>query len=266
MPEPTLAGRAALISGGSSGINLGIAKALAAAGASVAVFGRDGDKARRAAAEIEAAAAPLGRALGLAGDERDPDAVARVVGEAADAFGPLGIVVAGAAGNFPAAAVDLTPKGFRTVVEIDLMGTYNVFRLAFDRLATPGASLIAITAPQAVNPTMRQAHVCAAKAGVNMLVRTLALEWGPAGVRVNGISPGPIAGTEGMARMAPGEAALERVARRTPLRRLGEVREVADLALFLCSDAAAYITGGIYNCDGGVELGDASGDALTRRR
>ncbi len=125
--------------------------------------------------------------------------------------------------------------------------------------------MIAISAPQAVNPTMRQAHVCAAKAGINVLVKTPALEWGQAGVRVNAISPGPIAGAEGMARMAPSAAALGRVARRTPLRRLGEVWEVAQVALFLCSEAASYVTGGVYNCDVGVELGDASADALTPR-
>ena len=190
-----------LISGGTSGINLGIAEVFAAAGANVSVFGRDPNKARQAAQRIEAAGA--GAALGLAADVREPDAVARVIEQTVKAWGELDVVIAGAAGNFPAPAIDISPKGFKTVVDIDLLGTYNVFRLAFDHLRKPGASLIAITAPQATRPWPMQAHVGAAKAGVNMLVQCLALEWGAAGVRVNAISPGPIADTEGMARLAP---------------------------------------------------------------
>jgi NAD(P)-dependent dehydrogenase (short-subunit alcohol dehydrogenase family) len=256
----TFTGRTAVISGGTSGINLGIAERLATLGASVVVFGRDPEKAREAAARTGHGA------RGLSADVRDPDAVAAVMAEAADTFGPLDIIVAGAAGNFRAPAIDISPKGFKTVVDIDLLGTYNVLRLGFEHARRPGATMLAITAPQAVNPTAFQAHVCAAKAGINMLVRCLALEWGQAGVRVNAISPGPIAGTEGMARMAPTPAALDRVARRTPLRRLGAVDDVARLAAFLCSVDAGYVTGGVYNVDGGVELGDASADTLTSLR
>ena len=99
-----------------------------------------------------------------------------------------------------APAVGISPNGFKTVVDIDLLGTYNVFKAAFDVVVRPGASLIAITAPQAVQPLPQQVHVCAAKAGVNMVVKVLAMEWGAAGIRVNAISPGPIAGTEGANR------------------------------------------------------------------
>jgi NAD(P)-dependent dehydrogenase (short-subunit alcohol dehydrogenase family) len=88
-------------------------------------------------------------------------------------------------------------------VDIDLLGTFNVLRAAYRFLVKPGASVINISAPQAVLPTITQAHVCAAKAGVNMLTKVVALEWGPAGVRVNGVVPGPIEGTEGFARLAP---------------------------------------------------------------
>jgi NAD(P)-dependent dehydrogenase (short-subunit alcohol dehydrogenase family) len=104
---------------------------------------------------------------------------------------------------------------------------------------------------------MLQAHACAAKAGVNQLVRVLAMEWGPEGVRVNGISPGPIAGTEGMARLTPGDAATKSRTDRIPLRRYGEIGEVAESAVFLCSSSAHYITGTILDCDGGSQLGDA---------
>lgn len=254
-------GHTAVISGGTSGINLGIAKTLAGLGADVCVFGRDPGKAKAAAAEISALGG--GRGLGLSGDVRDPSAVDAVMHAAAEAFGPLDIVVAGAAGNFRAPAMDVSPNAFKTVVDIDLLGAFNVLRLAFPLCRKPGAAMIAITAPQAVNPTMFQVHACAAKAGINMMVKVLALEWGQVGVRVNAISPGPIAGTEGMARLAGSPAALQRSKDRTPMRRLGEIEEVATLAAFLCSSGAGYITGGIYNCDGGVELGDASADSQT---
>jgi NAD(P)-dependent dehydrogenase (short-subunit alcohol dehydrogenase family) len=249
--EQLLSGKVAFVAGGTSGINLGIAKRLAELGARVAVAGRNPEKAAKAAASIGPGA------LGLSCDVRDFAATRAALESVAQQLGPLDIVVSGAAGNFVAPAVGLSANGFRTVVDIDLNGTFNVFRGCYDLLRTPGASLIAISAGQAVRPMMRQAHVCAAKAGVNQLIRVLAMEWGPAGVRVNGISPGPIAGTEGMARLAPTLEAEEAITGRIALRRYGAISEVAESAVFLCSESAAYITGTILDCDGGSQLGDA---------
>lgn len=264
MSNLKLEGKNALISGGTSGINLGIAKVLAAQGANVAVFGRNPEKAEAAAAEIGASGP--GSAHALAADVRDADAIAELVGKAAETLGSLDIVIAGAAGNFPAPAIDITPKGFKTVVDIDLLGTYNVFWNSFAHLTKPGASLIAITAPQATQVWPMQSHVCAAKAGVNMLVRALALEWGPAGIRVNAISPGPIDGTEGMDRLAPNEKIRESYMRKLALKRFGTPEEIGLLAAWLSSDEARYMTGVICPCDGGTDLGDASADCLTSRR
>lgn len=257
--ENILRGRNAFIAGGTSGINLGIAKRLAALGARVAVAGRNVDKASAAAAEIGAGA------LGLSCDVRDYAATRAVLEEAAATFGGLDIVISGAAGNFVAPALGMSANAFRTVVDIDLNGTFNVFRACYDLLNRPGASLIAITAGQAVNATMMQAHACAAKAGINQLLRVLAMEWGPQGVRVNGISPGPIRGTEGMARLAPTDEAVAVRTGRIPMRRFGDISEVADSAVFLCSDAASYITGIILDCDGGSKLGDSSDPSTTSR-
>ena len=242
-----LAGKSAFIAGGTSGINLGIAKRFAELGAKVAVAGRNPEKATLAAEHIGHGA------RGYSCDVRDYGSTRDVMAKVAEALGPLDIVVSGAAGNFLAPALGMSANAFRTVVDIDLNGTFNVFRGCNDFLNKPGASLIAITAPLAVNPTMLQVHACAAKAGVNQVVRVLAMEWGSDGVRVNGISPGPIAGTEGMARLSPDEEASARSKNGIPLRRWGEISEVAESAVFLCSDSAAYITGCILDCDGGSQ-------------
>jgi NAD(P)-dependent dehydrogenase (short-subunit alcohol dehydrogenase family) len=246
-----LNGKVAFVAGGTSGINLGIATRMAELGAKVAVAGRDPEKAQRAAAGI-------GRgAVGYSTDVRDYAATRAVMEQIVSAWGPMDIVVSGAAGNFLSPAAGLSANGFKTVVDIDLLGTFNVFRGCYDLIQKPGASLIAITAGQAVNPMMMQIHACAAKAGINQVIRVMAMEWGPEGVRVNGISPGPIAGTEGMARLAPNPEVTKALTGRIPLRRFGEISEIAESAVFLCSESAAYITGTILDCEGGSQLGDA---------
>ena len=244
-------GKVAFVAGGTSGINLGIAKRLAELGAKVAVVGRNPEKATNAAASIGPGA------IGLSADVRDYGAIRGALEHVVSEFGKLDIVVSGAAGNFLAPAIGMSANAFKTVVDIDLLGTFNVFRACHEFLNTPGASLIAITAPQAVNASTMQIHACAAKAGINQAVRVLALEWGP-DIRVNGISPGPIAGTEGMSRLAPGASADGGHQERIALKRWGRIDEVAESAVFLSSDAAAYITGIILDCDGGSSLGDAS--------
>ncbi|MFW3895190.1 SDR family oxidoreductase [Pseudomonas bharatica] len=259
-----MAGKSVFISGGTSGINLGIAKAFAAQGDKVLVFGRDPDKAEMAAREIMEQTG--GIALAGSADVRDIDAISALFRDAAQKLGAPDVVIAGAAGNFMAPAVNISANGFKTVVDIDLLGTYNVFRAAFDLLAKPGASLIAITAPQAVQPLPEQVHVCAAKAGVNMVVKVLAMEWGQAGVRVNAISPGPIQGTEGVERMAPTAEDKAKWSAHTALRRFGTPDDIAKAAIFLASENASYITGTILDCDGGMKLGDASGDYVTPRQ
>lgn len=258
--DGSLAGKVAFIAGGTSGINLGIAQHFGQAGAKVAVISRSAEK---VAAAVDAIRSSGATATGMAADVRDFGAIEAALEATAEAYGAIDIVVSGAAGNFIAPALGLSANAFKTVVDIDLLGTFNVLRASFQHLRKPGASLIAITAPQGAAPALFQAHACAAKAGVNMLIRCLAMEWGPAGVRVNAISPGPIADTEGMARLAPDPAAEAAIKSRLALRSYGSKRDIADAALFLASENARYITGTILDCDGGLLLGDASGDALT---
>ncbi|WP_044236216.1 SDR family oxidoreductase [Chondromyces apiculatus] len=247
-----LQGKTAFVTGGTSGINLAIAARFVRAGARVTVLGRNPEKAARAQAHL---AAQGGDALALTADVRDYAAVAGALAKSVEAYGPIDILVNGAAGNFPAPALGMSSNGFKAVVDIDLVGTFNACRAAFEHLRRPGASVLSISAGQAQHPAVVQAHVCAAKAGVDMLTRVLAMEWGPLGVRVNGIAPGPIAGTEGMQRLAPTEEIRSKVTEAIPLQRFGTVDEMAEIALFLVSPAASYITGTVLIADGGHMLG-----------
>ncbi len=257
--EHLLAGQHAFIAGGTSGINLGIARRLSQAGARVSLFGRNPDRGERA---VEAVQAVGGEAAFHQGDVREYAAVERALREAVERWGLLEILVNGAAGNFPAPAVGISSNGFRAVVEIDLVGTFHGCRAGFEHLRQPGGVVVNVSAPQAYAPAPFQSHVCAAKAGVDMLTRVLAMEWGGAGVRVNAITPGPISGTEGMQRLAGSPEDAARVAGTVPLGRLGTVEDVAEAVLFLCSPAAAFITGAVLVCDGGWSLGGLGHMAL----
>jgi NAD(P)-dependent dehydrogenase (short-subunit alcohol dehydrogenase family) len=245
------------VAGGTSGINLGIAVAFAEAGARVAVLSRSQEKVDAAVAKLVAARAGA-EAIGFAADVREHPAVDAALAKTKETFGPIDVLVSGAAGNFPAPAVGISPKGFRSVVEIDLLGTFHVLRSALPHMSQPGGSIINITAPQSYVAMEMQMHVCAAKAGVDMVTRVAALEWGALGLRVNSISPGPIAETEGVNRLAPTEELRALVADTVPLKRFGTARDVANCCLWLASPMASYVTGAVIPVDGGWGLGGAS--------
>jgi NAD(P)-dependent dehydrogenase (short-subunit alcohol dehydrogenase family) len=170
-------------------------------------------------------------------------------------FGEIDVLVSGAAGNFLCEAKDMSSNGFKVVIDIDLVGTFHVLRQAYEHLRKPGAAVVNITAPQSFIPMRYQAHACAAKAGVDQLTRVLALEWGAAGIRINSISPGPIDGTEGVKRlMAQGDEERLAATSLVPLQRFGTLDDIANLALFLASPYASYISGALIPCDGGGAL------------
>lgn len=246
-----LANKTAFVTGGGSGIGQRIAERYAEHGAKVMLVGRKQEKLDAACARIREAG---GIAEGISADVRDYAAIDAALRKTRESFGEIDIVLCAAAGNFPAPVLGMSANGFKSVVDIDLLGTFNTCRAAYEHLRKPGASVLSISASHAFQPFANQAHVCAAKAGIDLLMKCLAIEWGPAGVRVNCITPGPTADTEGMNRLAPTEEARQRVRDAVPLRRYGTKDELADLALFLASEAAGYMTGGIYLCDGGNAL------------
>jgi 2,4-dienoyl-CoA reductase [(3E)-enoyl-CoA-producing], peroxisomal len=240
--DDALAGHVALVTGGGTGICRGIARAYAKLGADVCIVSRKLEVIERTASELSVETKR--DVLAVAADVRDP---AKTV----ERFGKLDTLVNGAAGNFLSPAAALSPNGFRTVIEIDLLGTFHAARAAFESLKASGNGLVLnISATLHYHGTPLQIHASAAKAGVDSVTRTLAVEWGRFGIRSCGIAPGPIGDTEGMRRLAPGDIA-DRAMAAIPAGRFGAIDEIAAAAVFLRSSAAAYVTGHVMVVDGG---------------
>jgi len=244
------------VAGGTSGINLGIADAFARSGARVSVCSRDPEKVEAATRQLRAHGTA---AFGARADVRHYDQVEAALSQAHDLFGPIDVLVSGAAGNFVAPALGMSANGFKTVIDIDLQGTFNVMRAAHAFLRKPGASLINISADQAVRAYVGQVHACAAKAGVDQITRVLALEWAKDGIRVNSVMPGPIADTEGMRRLGSTLESEARITSAVPLGRYGTKQEVANACMFLSSPLAQYITGIMLPVDGGWSISGTVG-------
>lgn len=251
MTDSGLSGRTAFVAGGTSGINLTIATRLASEGMKVAVLSRSEDKVADAVKELQAIQPEC---VGYSADVRDFDAVQTAIAAAAEQLGPFDVLVSGAAGNFFATAKDMSSNAFRAVIDIDLIGTFHVCKIAHEYMKKPGGSIINISAPQAFVAYPFQSHVNSAKAGVEMFTKTIALEWGRDGLRSNTIVPGPILDTGGMERLSPSKEAQEKAGKRMPLGRLGTKDDVANAAVFLASDLSSYITGSTIPVDGGMML------------
>ena len=242
----------AVITGGGSGICRGIALAYAQLGAEVAIVGRRQEVLDQTARDIEGLTRrPV---LPVAADVRDSDAMCRTMETVKQRLGGIDTLVNGAAGNFLAPAAALSPKGFRTVVDIDLFGSFHACQAAFDALCRSQRGLIInISATLHYHGTPLQVHASAAKAGVDALTKNLAVEWARFAIRVVGIAPGPVGDTEGMRRLAPGAAGASMKAS-VPLGRFGHIEEIAAAAVFLRSSAATYITGTTLVVDGGQSI------------
>lgn len=254
-PKELFKSKTVFITGGGSGINLGIAKNFAALGANIAICGRTQEKLDNAAVELRALGAKVCTAVA---DVREMAALEAAMAKTNAELGLIDVLVCGAAGNFLVPAEQLSANGFRTVIDIDLMGAFNASRAAFSQLQETKGSIIFISAGQAFMPYAFQVHVAAAKAGIDMMMRNLALEWGKYGIRCNSIAPGPIDGTEGMKRLSSPDA-LAQLTAGIPLGRLGTVDEIGQVAVFLASPLASYVSGTVLVTDGGQNL---AGSAL----
>jgi NAD(P)-dependent dehydrogenase (short-subunit alcohol dehydrogenase family) len=250
-----LEGRAAIVTGGASGIGLATARRLAAEGARVAILDVDTAGASRAAGEIRGLAFPV--------DVRDGARVAEATGEAARALGGLALLVANAGAGFLAPLHESPPEAFERVLAVNLAGVWHALRAAIPRmLETGGGAIVTVASASALRPTRGESLYSAAKAGVVALTQGAAQEYGPR-IRVNCVSPGVIRTplTEGLFR-AP--SLLDPVLRATPLGRAGTAEEVADVILFLCSDLARFVTGQNLVVDGGLGLPQAGIDPVLR--
>ncbi|MGX6449875.1 SDR family NAD(P)-dependent oxidoreductase [Patulibacter sp. S7RM1-6] len=246
----SLEGRVAVVTGASSGLGVAFARALAEAGADVAIGARREDRLRETASLVEAAGR---RAVAVATDVTRVEDCDALVAAATEAFGRVDVLVnnAGVGGEYHEATED-PPAHFRSVVDINLMGSYWMAQ-ACGRVMRPGSAVVNISSVMALTTAkMPAAGYAASKAGVLGLTKDLAAQWGPRGIRVNAICPG-IFPTEATANYGPN---YERkvVAARIPIGRFGDPEEVAATAVFLAGDGAGYITGATLPVDGGVLL------------
>ena len=235
-------------------------------GAQVVICSRRLERVQEAARRL--AQATGSACHGVVCDVRDGAACDAAVAAAVQAFGRLDILVNGAAGNFLAPACQLSSNGFKTVMDIDAGGTFNLSKAAHKYWSSlgpvaPGQApwcILHISATLQYRGDPLQVHAAAAKAAVDSMARTMAREWGPDGVRVNCIAPGPIEGTEGMERLGGwmDGATRRQFLKRIPAQRMGQKEDIGWAALFLASAAASYITGVVLVVDGGMWMSDAT--------
>lgn len=262
-------GQVALITGGATGIGFGIAELLGSLGAQVVIASRKQEHLDKAAAEL---AQRKVRVTTATVDVREPERVKALVEQVRKESGRIDLLVNNAAGNFYAPSESLSPNAWKSVIEIDLNGTFFCSQAVFPVMKEQGGGrIVSISMTLHYRGWPLMAHATAAKAGIDALTRTLALEWARHGIRVNAIAPGPIP-TEGVRKAftppttggAPDvfavERALEDYARKSiPLRRWGTPTDIANAVAFLASPAADWITGSIFVVDGGEWLARGQG-------
>lgn len=248
-----LQGKRILITGGGTGLGKGMAQRFLELGATVYICGRR--KEVLAETEAELGRATKGAIHSRPCDVRNAQAVDEMI-ETVWKDGPLDILVNNAAGNFLARTEELSPRAFEAVIDIVLVGTINVTMACARRWLNDGhhATVLNITTTYAKTGSAYVAPSAVSKAGVEAFTRSLAVEWGNRGIRMNAIAPGPIPTEGAFSRLLP-RPELEKFAKdRNPLGRFGTVEELANLAAFLVSDGSGYINGDVITMDGGEWL------------
>ena len=250
LPDGTFDGKVAIVTGGGSGLGRAMAVELARLGAAIVVAGRRQEALDETVGLI---ATGGGQALAQPTDVREPEAVDALVAAAVDRYGRLDVLVNNAAGNFVVKAEDLSPKVWRAVVGIVLVASYLCSRAAGRRMIEQGegGAILSVIASYAWTGGPGTVHSAAAKAGVQALMKTLAVEWAEHGIRANCICPGPTDTAGAGQALWPTEEDRARVAATVPLGRLASPEEVAVWAAALCSPYAGYITGETLTIDGG---------------
>ncbi|XP_033907992.1 peroxisomal 2,4-dienoyl-CoA reductase [(3E)-enoyl-CoA-producing] isoform X1 [Acipenser ruthenus] len=249
--------KVAFITGGGSGIGFRIAEVLMRHGCDTVIGSRNQERLAEAAKKLTTA---TGRhCLPLSLDVRQPQTITAAVEETLREFGRIDILINNAAGNFLCPASALSFNAFKTVMEIDTMGTFNTSKVVYEKwLKDHGGAIVNISATLSYRGQALQVHAGSAKAAIDAMTKHLAVEWGPNNIRVNSLAPGPISGTEGYRRLGGLSAEAGGHFHTIPLQRAGNKTEIAHSVLYLASSAASYVTGACLVVDGGSWLTSAN--------
>lgn len=242
-------GQVAIVTGGGTGIGYAVSRELGMLGAKIAICGRRPEPLAEAAESLREHAIEVHHGTA---DIRDPEAIATYVADVVDAFGTVDVLINNAGGQFPSPAQHISPRGFEAVVRNNLLGTWNFTHRIANEVFIPNkrGRIVNITA-QIARGFPGMVHTGAARAGVENMTKTLAVEWAQFGVRVNAVAPGVIL-TTGIKQYPP--ELLQAAVEHTPLHRLGSAEEVSHLIVYLASTYADFITGQTFCIDGGASL------------
>lgn len=240
-------GKVVFVTGGAGSICKVQTEAMILLGADAAIVGRNPEKTEEAARDLRTLRNGANVIACGNTDVREVSSLAKAVEKTVSELGRIDFVIAGAAGNFLSDFNHLSSNAFKSVVLIDLLGSFNTVKATFEQLRKNKGAIIFVSATLHYYGVPFQVHVGAAKAGVDALLNALAVELGPLGIRSNCIAPGAIAGTEGMDRLSNDHAKL---AKGIPLQRLGSKRDIAEATVWLFSPAASYVNGYIHVVDG----------------